>query len=161
MATTTLIPTPTTTSVPSADAATTGVRWRWLRFMYAANIVGAGVPGLLMVLAPDWAIGNLVPAPQDRVLFGMLGAIWLAIGALSVVGLRYPLQFAAVFVVQIVYKSIWLLAVALPLLAGGLAGGERTADVIPFAIFFGLVVACFAVGTPFAYLLTRRPVAAR
>lgn len=157
MATTTLIATAPATSMPSADAATTGVRWRWLRFMYAANIVGAGVPGLLMVLAPDWAIGNLFPAPQDRVLFGMLGAIWLAIGALSVVGLRYPLRFAAVFVVQIVYKSIWLLAVALPLLAGG----ERTADVLPFAIFFGLVVACFAVGTPFAYLLTRRPLAAR
>lgn len=120
--------------------------------MYAANIIGAGVPGLLMTVAPTWAIGSMFTAPRDRVTFGMLGAIWLAIGIVSAFGLRFPLQFTAVFVVQIVYKAIWLIAVALPLLAGG----DQVATVIPFALFFAIIVASYLIGTPFAYLLARR-----
>jgi hypothetical protein len=136
-------------------AAPVGVRWGWLRGMYAANVLGAGVPGALIVLAPGWARENMVGAEQDPVTFGMLGAVWLAIGLLSLVGLRHPLPLAGIFAVQIVYKSVWIVAVALP----RLVAGERLADVVPFAIFFGIVVACWLVGAPLAYLLGRRAAA--
>ncbi|MDP9363733.1 MAG: hypothetical protein M3Q10_05815 [Chloroflexota bacterium] len=92
-------------------------------------------------------------AEQDPVTFGMLGAIWLAIGLLSLVGLRHPLPLAGIFAAQIVYKSIWIVAVALP----RLIAGERLAEVVPFALFFGAVVVCWLVGAPLAYLLGRRP----
>ena len=138
-------------------AAPAEVRWGWLRGMYAANVLGAGVPGALIVLAPGWARENLFGAEQDPVTFGMLGAVWLAIGLLSLVGLRHPLPLAGIFAVQIVYKSVWLVAVALP----RLVAGERLDDVVPFAIFFGGVVACWLVGAPLAHLVGRRPAAGR
>lgn len=123
-----------------------------LRAMYAANIVGAGLPGALMTFAPSWAMESMFGGAQDRIVFGVTGAVWLAIGLLSVAGLFRPLAFATVFVLQIVYKGIWVGAVALPMLAAG----ERTADVTPYAIFFGLVVGLWLLGVPFAALLSRR-----
>lgn len=144
-------------TVMRSGAAAPAARLGWLRGMYGANIVAAGIPGLLIVAAPGWAAANMFAVPQDRVTLGMLGAIWLAIGALSVLGLRHPLRFAGIFAVQIVYKSVWLVGVALPTLIAG----ERLADVGPFAVFFGLVVGCWLVGAPLGYLFGGRPADAR
>lgn len=130
----------------------TGTRRWWLRGIYAANIIGAGLPGLVITVAPAWAAENMFAVPQDPVTFGMLGAIWLGIGALSAVGLRYPRPFVGLLALQVVYKSTWLVAVALP----RIIAGERLADVGPFALFFGLVVVCWLVGAPLASLLGGR-----
>lgn len=144
-----------TTAAATGAAAPVSVRTGWLRGMYAANVLAAGIPGALITLAPGWARENMFGATQDPVTFGMLGAIWLAIGLLSLIGLRHPLPLAGIFAVQIVYKSVWLVAVALP----RLVAGERLADVVPFAIFFGAIVAAWLVGAPLGYLFGRRPLA--
>lgn len=136
--------------------AASGIRWCWLRGMDAANVVAAGIPGALIVVAPGWARENMFGATQDPVTFGMLGAIWLAIGLLSIVGLRHPVPLAGIFAIQIVDKSVWLAAVALP----RLVGGDRLGDVVPFSIFFGVVVACWLVGAPLAHLMGRRSIGA-
>lgn len=78
-------------------------RWGWMRFMYGLNVLAAGVPGLLILFGPESLMSSVT---QDRLYFGVLGSIWLAIGLLSVLGLRSPLQFSAIFVVQILYKSL-------------------------------------------------------
>ena len=148
------------TATPSTAPANAGVsrrRLTVLRTMYAANILGAGIPGALMTFAPDWAMTSMFGGGQDPIVFGMTGAIWLAIGLLSVVGLVRPLALAAIFVVQIVYKSVWIAAVAIPLLAAG----DRVAEVVPYTVFFGLVVVLWLLGVPFAALLERRPQARR
>jgi len=128
-------------------------RERLLRFAFAANIGGAGVPGLAIILAPAWAATGMFAVPQDPVIFGILGAIWLAIGVLSAVALRNPLPFVGLLALQVVYKAIWLVAVALPLLLRG----QRLADAGPLALFFALVVVCYAAAIPFAALFARAP----
>ena len=126
-------------------------RLRALRAMYLANVVGAGVPGALMTAAPDWAMASMFGGPQDRIVFGMTGAIWLSIGLLSLVGLRRPVALAGIFLVQILYKAVWIAAVAVPMLVAG----DRAAEVVPYTAFFGLVVLLWILGVPFATVLGR------
>jgi hypothetical protein len=122
-------------------------RLTWMKFMYAANVVGAGVPGFLVTFFPESAETYLFGAvAQDSLLFGVTGSIWFAIGLISAFGLRYPLPLAAIFLVQIVYKAVWIAAVGIPL---SLQGDPRA---LPFVIFFALVAAGFAYAVPFRYL---------
>jgi hypothetical protein len=51
--------------------------------------------------------------PWDPVK-GVAFSFWAALSALSVLGLRYPLKMLPLLLLQLVYKSIWLIAVALP-----------------------------------------------
>ncbi len=129
---------------------TTSVRWRWMRIIYFANIIWAGIPGFIVTFFPDYASQYMFFAPQDSLIFRMVGCIWLSIGLLSAVALRYPLQFVAIFLVQILYKSIWITAVALPMIA---RGDYRAA---PFAFFFILMVIGFAYAVPFGYLFDNK-----
>ena len=100
----------------STDA---GVRWGWLRFMYIYTIVGAGGFGLGIIFAPR-VVGSMLSFPsQDQVTFGITGGVYVAFAALSVLGLRSPLKFAPVLLLQLLYKSVWLLGVILPLLLTG------------------------------------------
>lgn len=135
-----------------AGEAGDGGRRRVLRAMYVANILGAGLPGLIITLLPRWAREEMFSVPQDAVFFGMLGSIWLAIGIVSALGLRYPLQFSAIFAVQAIYKALWILTVAIP----HFLRGERAADVVPMGIFFAIVVACWLVGAPYGFWFGRR-----
>lgn len=111
---------------------------RRLRIMHTGNILAAGMPGLVMIGFSDWALANMFAGQQDPAMFGMTGAIWLAIGISGLIGLVYPNLMKSVFLVQIVYKSIWVSTVALPLMLNG----DMT--VVPMAIFFVLVVIGFS-----------------
>ena len=111
-----------------------------LSWMYAANILGAGVPGGVMIGMPEWALENMFAGTQDPAMFGMTGAIWLAIGIGSAIGLRYPTLMKGIFVIQMVYKLIWIMTVAIPLMLQG------DFNVVPMAIFFALVIAGFGYG---------------
>lgn len=46
---------------------------------------------------------------------GVAFSFWAALSALSVLGLRYPLKMLPLLLLQLLYKSIWVIAVALPL----------------------------------------------
>ena len=46
---------------------------------------------------------------------GVAFSFWAALSALSILGLRYPLKMAPLLLLQMLYKSIWVIAVALPL----------------------------------------------
>ena len=122
-----------------------GFRWGWMRFMYSLNVLAAGVPGLVVLFGPESFMSSVT---QDRLYFGVLGSVWLAIGLLSVLGLRNPLRFSAIFMVQIVYKSLWFGAVLLPLAIAG----ELRFDAVPLAIFFALAIVVCLIATPYAYL---------
>lgn len=45
---------------------------------------------------------------------GVAFAFWGALSALSVLGLRYPLQMLPLLLIQFLYKVIWVLAIAVP-----------------------------------------------
>ena len=46
---------------------------------------------------------------------GVAFIFWAVLSALSVLGLRYPLKMLPLLLLQLLYKSVWVLAVALPL----------------------------------------------
>jgi hypothetical protein len=46
---------------------------------------------------------------------GVAFSFWAALAALAGLGLRYPLKMLPLLLLQLLYKSIWVIAVALPL----------------------------------------------
>ena len=88
-----------------------------MRAFYLLILVGVGSMALPALTRP-------APLdPLDAVAFGFWGALAL----LAAVGLRYPLRMVPLIMVQLVYKTIWLLAVALPLWRAGAPFDPETA----------------------------------
>jgi hypothetical protein len=46
---------------------------------------------------------------------GVARSVWAALSALAGLGVRYPLKMLPLLLMQLLYKSIWVIAVALPL----------------------------------------------
>jgi hypothetical protein len=54
-------------------------------------------------------------SPQWPLMNGVACSLLAAVSVLAAVGIRYPLQMLPVLLFEIVWKSTWLIAVALPL----------------------------------------------
>ena len=81
-----------------------------LRALYLLIIVGLGIvvwPGVVHQEQP-WELNE-----------GVVACMLAAFSALSVLGLRYPLQMLPILLWELVWKSIWLIVVALPLWSAG------------------------------------------
>ena len=126
---------------------------RWMKIFYAANLLWAGIPGFLITFLPN-AQTQILPymvgsVPQDLLTVRILSSIWFAIGILSIFGIRNPLAFAGIFPVQIIYKTVWLTAIALPSV---LQGEMRT---LPLAVGFVVMIPGFVMATPWSYLFSK------
>ena len=89
-----------------------------LRALYLLVVVGLGT-----VVWP----GVIHPGKPWALMDGVVACMPAAFSALSVLGLRYPLQMLPLLLWELAWKSIWLLAVALPLWsAGHMDGATRT-----------------------------------
>ncbi len=126
------------------------VRTGWLRGMYIYTIVGAGGFGLGMLLAPEVMTSFFGWPAEEPIALGIVGSVYAAFGLLSILGLRSPLKFLPVLLLQLCYKSIWLLGVIVPLLL---------ADQFPdYGILFVVIFASYIIGDliaiPFAYLFS-------
>ncbi|MCH2197992.1 MAG: hypothetical protein MK081_04370 [Flavobacteriales bacterium] len=44
----------------------------------------------------------------------LVGALWIAIALVSIAGAIRPVTFSTVLVIQLIYKGLWLILVALP-----------------------------------------------
>lgn len=104
-----------------------------LRAMYLLIVVGLGIviwPGVIHHDKP-WGL-----------MQGVVNCMLAAFSVLSLLGLRYPLQMLPLLMWELVWKSIWLLVVALPAWSGGqmdAATWSTTTDcllvvIIPFVI---------------------------
>ncbi|MFM2005723.1 MAG: hypothetical protein RLZZ09_1378, partial [Pseudomonadota bacterium] len=83
-----------------------------LTFAYWANIVilaPIAVPTIFRIFPTDE--GRMEESSGWRVL---VGSLWTAILALSILGLFAPERYAPVLLLQFVYKTIWLLVYAAP-----------------------------------------------
>jgi hypothetical protein len=78
-------------------------------------------------------------------LHGVAFRFWAALSALSSLGLRYPLRMLPLLLLQLFYKAVWLLAVALPMWSA-----VRSTD-LAHAMAIGVVVDL--VGIPWPYVL--------
>src|SRR3954471_11948269 len=54
-------------------------------------------------------------SPQWPLMNGVVCSLLAAVSILAVFGIRYPLQMLPVLLFELAWKSIWLIAVALPL----------------------------------------------
>ena len=131
-----------------------GVRWVWLKVMYIWTIIIAGGFGLMMVLAPD-AAHAMFNDPCDPSTYGMLGSVFIAFALLSILGLRAPLKFVPVLLLQLTFKVIWFVGVVLPL---GIAG-KLTADVISSVVIYALTIVGDLIAIPFAWVLAKQSIA--
>jgi hypothetical protein len=84
---------------------TSTVRLYVMRLLYLLNFVFLGLSVWPEIInhAGAWD-------PVKGVAF----SFWAALSALSALGLRYPLKMLPLLLLQLLYKSIWLVAVALP-----------------------------------------------
>ena len=96
-----------------------------LRAVYLFNFVGLGLmvwPGLI----------NHQGAWDP--LHGVAFSFWAALSALAGLGIRYPLKMLPLLLLQLFYKSIWLISVALPLWRAGQPSSLTRIFVIPVVI---------------------------
>lgn len=91
-----------------------------MRAIYLLLVVGLAfqVWPLILNHSPAWPLMNSVVA-------SLLGAL----GALAVLGLRYPLQMLPLLLFELTWKAIWLAAVAFPVWRAN-AIDERTMETL-------------------------------
>jgi len=128
------------------------VRWGWLKFMYLYTIAGAGGFGL-GVLAMPATITTLFRWPvEEPVSLGVVGSVYAGLGVLSILGLREPLKFVPILVLQLCYKVLWFVGVVIPLLLSG-----RFPD---YAILFVGIFTTYIIGDliaiPFSYVFAKK-----
>lgn len=92
-----------------------------LKLVYLANVVVAGWIGISSLFFPQTAIRTVFSnAYEPSGAVQLVGALWLAIAILSLIGLWRPLSFSPILIFQLIYKGGWLLAVAIPAIMNGL-----------------------------------------
>ena len=127
------------------------IRWGWLKFMYWYTIVGAGGFGLGMIIIPKFMCSIFSWPSGDPIVFGITGSVYLSFGLLSILGLKSPLKFVPVLMLQLSYKVVWFIGVILPLLVSG--------KFPTFAILHVVIFASYIVGDliaiPFSYLFSK------
>ena len=100
-------------------------------YLFLAAGLAATVWPLLINHSPQWPLMN-----------GVVCSLLAAVSVLAVVGIRYPLQMLPVLLFEIVWKSIWLIAVALPLWWANQLDermGETVRDCLMAAILIPLI----------------------
>ncbi len=102
--------------------------------------------GLALMIWP-----RLINPPQD--IEHMRGVVWSllgAVGLLAAIGIRYPLQMLPVLIFELVWKTIWLIVIGLPLRAAD-AFTPATAQTWNDNVFG--VILCLVV-IPWGYVFT-------
>lgn len=75
----------------------------------------------------------------------MRGVVWAMLGAVSLLallGIRYPLKMLPILFFELIWKSLWLLLIALPLWRSGqldAASAETVRDCIPVVIVLSVI----------------------
>jgi hypothetical protein len=101
-------------------------------YLLWAVLLGSMIWPRLIEHDPSWPLMNSVVA-------SLLGAL----AALALLGVRYPLQMIPLLLFELLWKSIWLIAVALPLqLSGQLdaARQETAMECLMGVVIFPLII---------------------
>jgi hypothetical protein len=121
-----------------------------LKFQFWHTIVVTIPLGLTIILFPKSASKMFKLKEQDQVIFGVSGSVWLAFGLLSILGVREPLKWSPILMLQFAYKVIWFTCV-LGLMAK--RGEFELESAMPLMLGFAPFVAADLVAVPWEYLL--------
>jgi hypothetical protein len=121
--------------------------------MYIFTIIHAGGSGLGIILFPS-AMQSFFGWPsQEPIVFGICGSVWVAFGLLSILGLRSPLKFSPVLLLQLTYKVVWFIGVFFPLLIAGKIPTYATG----YVVFFVIYIIGDLIAIPFSYVFAKQP----
>jgi hypothetical protein len=126
-----------------------GIRWGWLRFMYMYTVFGAGGVGLAILMMPDRMRGVFRWPGDEPIALSIVASVYLAFGVLSVFGLRDPLKFVPVLLLQLCYKLVWFIGTVVPLLASG----RFPSYAVLTAVIFATYVVGDLIAIPFSHVL--------
>ncbi|MEO0787323.1 MAG: hypothetical protein AAFY36_01600 [Bacteroidota bacterium] len=91
-----------------------------LKIVYIANVLVAGWISISCLFFPKTAHRTVFSeAFTYSESFRLIGALWITIAILSVIGMIYPRQMSLVLLFQLIYKATWLLVAALPAAMSG------------------------------------------
>ena len=127
------------------------VRWAWLKGMYIYTIVGAGLYGLGMIVVPELIKSMFSWPVKEPIVFGIVGSVYVTFGLLSILGLRSPLKFVPVLLMQLCYKSIWFIGIVIPLITTAQFPGYA----IPMVIIFATYIIGDLIAIPFSYVFAK------
>ena len=91
----------------------------WLRFMFAVNIFVTGGLGLAILIGGQAALTYFGFPTEELIFAGYVPSVMVAYAIMSIIGMRFPVKFAPVLLMQATGKIIWFLAVIIPQLATG------------------------------------------
>lgn len=134
----------------STTTITPGVRVRALTLLYLYTIAGAGVMGVWIVLSPSTFLAAMGIPASDPYLLGVVGTVYAAFGICAALGLHAPSRFAPVFVLQLAYKTLWLILVFVP----HAVRGDAPDHAWWLAVVFASYVALDLVALPFRRLFS-------
>jgi hypothetical protein len=103
-----------------------------LRLVYALIAFGQGAIQVPLLLHH----GHWTP------MSGVAHAFLLALAALSLVGIRYPLQMLPLLVYELLWKTIWLLGIWLPLYLAAQVDGETQSmffEIAPIVVVIPII----------------------
>ncbi len=127
------------------------IRLGWIKFMYVFTILAAGGFGLGVVFFPDMLISATRMPAQDPIVLGVLGSVYIACGILAVLGLRSPLKFVPLLLLQLFYKVIWFVGILLPLVFSGPLPWHG----MVFSILFAAFIVGDLIAIPFRYIFAK------
>jgi hypothetical protein len=127
------------------------VRLGWIKFLYIYTIVVAGGFGLGIILHPNIMTDVFGWPTEEPIVIGIVGSTFLAFAIISIFGLRSPLKFLPILILQLCYKVVWFLGVILPMAVTEQFQNYGYLAVIIFATFilFDLIA------IPFRYIFSK------
>jgi len=129
------------------------VRWGWLKGMYMYTIFVAGGFGLGAIFCPSLLQSVFQMPTQDPIVFGIVGSVYLAFAFLSIFGLRSPLKFSPVLLLQLIYKAVWFIGIILPVFVAG----KLPTHSISFVVVFATFIIGDLIAIPFSYVFAKHP----
>jgi hypothetical protein len=124
------------------------IRYGWLKAMYIYTIVGAGGFGLGIIVMPTLMRTIFNWPAQDPIVYGVMGSVYLSFALLSILGLKSPLKFVPVLLLQLSYKVVWFIGVVAPIL---FTGRFQPYAILHVAIFLSYIVGDL-IAIPFPYV---------
>ena len=110
--------------------------------MYVYTILTGGILGFALLVAPSTMLPALEYPTEEPFLAGIVYSVWLAEGILSAFGLRSPVKFAPVLLLQLTYKLIWFAAIIIPhLVMGQLPTFAMTTSALYITFVIGDIIA--------------------
>lgn len=102
-----------------------------MRIVYVLNVIVAGQIAVSSIWNPKGAAATIFQSVYASTeVIRLVGCLWLSIAVLSIFGLWKPVEFSPVFLLQLIYKGMWLLVIAIP------AWRSRAAHPSSMAMFF-------------------------